>query len=289
MVVGGNLDPNLRCLVAAAERLGLPVETVATAVGDGPALCWDLQRDALELGGRVLDPRAVFIRHDVFTSAASKSGNANYRAFAWYTALSGWALAHPQVRCFNRGALHTQLNKPHVLVQAKACGLTIPDTLVTNDMEGLRRTPEVSRIVKPVTGGGYCKRLAELIDSTETVGGSAAAPAIVQGELVPPEVRVYVVEDQCIPFSVVSDSLDYRTSSATKVVPYEGTLDEELRVGLLELVQLFGLDFGAADFKTDPRSGRLVFLEFNTNPMFSAFDAASSGSLAETLCRAMMG
>ena len=47
---------------------------------------------------------------------------------------------------------------------------------------------------------------------------------------------------------------------------------------------LEAMDFGAADFKTDPDDGDLVFLELNTSPMFARFDAACGGAL----CRAMV-
>jgi len=46
-----------------------------------------------------------------------------------------------------------------------------------------------------------------------------------------------------------------------------------------------GLDFGAADFKTDPDAGELVFLELNTSPMFARFNEVSQGT---TLCRMLM-
>ena len=50
------------------------------------------------------------------------------------------------------------------------------------------------------------------------------------------------------------------------------------------LMREFRMDFGAADFKTDPDDGDLVFLELNTSPMFARFDAACGGAL----CRAMV-
>ena len=43
------------------------------------------------------------------------------------------------------------------------------------------------------------------------------------------------------------------------------------------------MDFGAADFKTDPETGELCFLEVNTSPMFAAFDQVAGGKLAEAI------
>jgi len=44
-----------------------------------------------------------------------------------------------------------------------------------------------------------------------------------------------------------------------------------------------GLDFGAADFKTDPETGQLVFLELNTSPMFARFDQVSGGKVCTAI------
>jgi hypothetical protein len=44
-----------------------------------------------------------------------------------------------------------------------------------------------------------------------------------------------------------------------------------------------GLDFAAADFKTCPETGRLLFLEINTGPMFAAFDQASDRAVSRAL------
>ena len=43
------------------------------------------------------------------------------------------------------------------------------------------------------------------------------------------------------------------------------------------------LDFGAADFKTSPDTGRYLFLEVNSSPMFAAFDAVSDGAVSKAI------
>jgi hypothetical protein len=43
------------------------------------------------------------------------------------------------------------------------------------------------------------------------------------------------------------------------------------------------MDFGAADFKTDPETGQLVFLELNTSPMFARFDQVSGGQVCAAI------
>jgi hypothetical protein len=45
----------------------------------------------------------------------------------------------------------------------------------------------------------------------------------------------------------------------------------------------FGLDFGAADFKASPETGRPLFLEVNSAPMFAAFDRVAAGALCDAI------
>lgn len=77
----------------------MPLLAGATA---DPVLTWELDRDALELDGRPLAPRALFIRHDIFTNMADGRDVSAHRAYAWFTTLLSWAAAHQGVRLFNR-------------------------------------------------------------------------------------------------------------------------------------------------------------------------------------------
>ncbi len=43
------------------------------------------------------------------------------------------------------------------------------------------------------------------------------------------------------------------------------------------------MDYGAADFKTDPETGELVFLELNSSPMFARFDLEINGQLSRAV------
>jgi hypothetical protein len=49
--------------------------------------------------------------------------------------------------------------------------------------------------------------------------------------------------------------------------------------GRRTLTTKLGLTFSAADFKTCPRTGRFMFVEVNSGPMFAAFNASDGGRL----------
>lgn len=250
-----------------------------------PVVTWDLERDALELNGRAIEPRAVFIRHDVFTALADGRDAPAQRAYAWFTTLLSWAAAHPEVRLLNRD--HTAfVLKPQQLLVARTHGLHIPSTLVTNDSALLKGRNAKTLVVKPVAGGDYCQPLAPVLQSAPRRGSALAAPAIVQARLVPPELRIYRVGEKLLSFRVESEALDYRTDAKARVVPVP--TDRALAGPLRAAMDALDLDFGAADFKRCPDTGRMLFLEVNSSPMFAAFDAASDGAVSRALTRALL-
>lgn len=250
-----------------------------------PVLTWDLDRDALELDGRPLAPRAVFIRHDVFTNMADGRDASTHRAYAWFTTILSWAAAHRAVRLFNRHHVAFVL-KPQQLLVAREHGLAIPSTLVTNDATRLESLQD-ERVVKPVAGGEYTLPLGETLKGAARRGNALAAPAIVQSRLVPPELRIYRVGGELISFHVESTALDYRTDRKARVVHVR--TDKRLAEPLRKTMDALNLDFGAADFKKCPETGRMLFLEVNSGPMFAAFDAVSDGAVSRAIARWLKG
>jgi hypothetical protein len=283
LIVGGDADPNIQVLLAAARRCQKAFVHLLVGKESHPALRWEVATGELLLDGKPLECSAAFIRHDVFTALSDGQPSSHYRALAWYTALTGWLSAHPSIQIFNRRNLNQITNKPLVLHQAQSVGLAIPQTLVTNDFDYLAQyEPEQRKIVKPINGGGYCQDLQEVAGQTTLRNGRAAAPAIVQHMLVAPEVRIYAIGQNYFGFNVISDELDYRITPDCRVESIN-SIPSKLTSALGRLMDMMGLDFGAADFKTCPDTGQLVFLEINNGPMFAAFDRASNGRLTDAM------
>ncbi|HYK01760.1 MAG TPA: hypothetical protein VE974_08390 [Thermoanaerobaculia bacterium] len=281
VIAGGDADPNLESLGNQLERLGIPFLPMLVGASSHPRFHWNLENDELRFDGKRISPAALFIRYDVFTNLSDggrpeSAGRAN----AWYTAVASWAAAHDEVRLLNRQH-SSHLLKPQQLMAARACGLAIPKTLVTNDLDQLARLNVAKSVVKPVAGGDYCRELADVLPSTDERGRAAASPAIVQERLEPPELRIYRVGRTFLSFDVSSDALDYRTSNNTAVTFRKN--EQTLIAPLRKLMNVLRLDFGAADFKTCPKTGRFLFLEVNSSPMFAAFDAASDGAVSRAI------
>jgi glutathione synthase/RimK-type ligase-like ATP-grasp enzyme len=145
-----------------------------------------------------------------------------------------------------------------------------------------RTLPVGGYIAKPVAGGDYCYPLEDTLQAFPDEVPRGPMPAIVQQRLVSPEIRIYVIGERAFAYAVQSPSLDYRLKQDAVLAPVPPPAEET--AALQRLMAEVQMDFGAADFKTDPDSGKLIFLELNTSPMFARFDATSDGAL----CRAMV-
>jgi len=151
---------------------------------------------------------AVFSRQDVFHAGGA---DADYRVLAWFTTLNGWLTTSPQIRTLNRNSIRQHTNKLQALQLAKAAGLPVPSTQVTNDfvhIEALNTEGEM--IAKPVLGGGYCELVQALLSQTESHAGATASPAIVQPKLPGIDLRIYCLDKTYFGFIIHADTLDYR-------------------------------------------------------------------------------
>ena len=282
LVAGGDEDPNIRQLIARLNVRRTKHVAVLVGAGTHPRVTWELDRDRLFLNGRLLRPTAAFIRHDVFTNMADERPESAYRAYAWYSTLVSWVGAHPAVRFFNRDS-RGELLKPYQLHLASRHGIPVPRSLVTNDVRRLEtESRSASLIVKPVNGGDYCQLLKPLLGKIPAIGGAGAAPAIVQKELVPPDVRVFRVRSRYFTYEIESDALDYRAGSFSRVKP-STVVPKRLLSRIGRVSASMGLDYSATDLKWSSDRQSLVFLEVNSAPMFAAFDAASDGALCDAI------
>jgi len=283
LVVGGSDDPNIIALLKALEKREHPYVKLLVGENAHPSLFWDMQADQLLLNNHILEADSAFIRYDIFTYLNTNQAGASQRAYSWYITLMGWTLAHEKIRLFNRFSGFKPTNKTLNLFLAKQCGLATPTTYISNNLEELGKTiEEKNAIVKPVNDGGFCEPLDEVLQVCPTIDGLTASPAFVQAKLVPPEVRVYRIGHTWHGFQVVSKAIDYRTDQNVQLVPLT-EVNSEILLGLSKLSEMLGLDFAAADFKTCPETGNLLFLEINSAPMFVAFDNATGGKLIDAV------
>lgn len=285
LLAGGHEDPNLTVLADAVKKTDVELLDLRLPASESPAFFWNYQDGTPRLQGKPLRPTGAFIRHDVFGAMKDSRTAVSSRAMAWYQTVNGWLLSDPGIRIFNREMLPAAMNKPASLIFAREAGLRTPQTWITNEPGSVTnngaKVHAQTMIAKPVLGGDYCYSLEDALKKTALRNGLGASPAIVQTKLVAPEVRIYVIGQMAFAFELRSGSLDYRVNQDAEVVPLAEVPKEVTQ--LRKLMARLGMDFGAADFKTDPDTGELVFLELNTGPMFARFDHESGGKVCAAI------
>jgi len=292
LIVGGVRDPCLAPIAQAADALGLESARLLFGAESAPRFSWDPSVGEIEIDGRAWRPRAAFLRHDVFSFPADHDQPEGLgRAEGWFAAAAGALTADPDIRMLNRYTLSQSASKPAMLALAQACGLAIPRTLVTNDVDALEALqPAHAFVAKPVAGGAYCHPLDRALSGADRQDGRTALPAIVQERLSYPEYRVYLVAGRLVVFEVRAEELDYRLAADAALIPRpETAIPDEVRAGLRRLANAIALDFGAADLKSDPHTGALVFLEINNQPMFAAHDRLCGGALSRLIVDRLVG
>ena len=181
------------------------------------------------------------------------------------------AAAHPSVGLLNRGNESLEVSKPRALILARASGLRIPDTIITNDFA--RVTDGDRRIAKPVGGGAYTTLFTDV--------AADGRPVFAQEKLAYPELRLFRVGGHLFAFRVTSDTLDCRVDPGITLT--EVTPPRTLAAPMFALADRLGLDYAAADFKSDPMTGEFVFLEINSMPMFTGYDVTARGRVSDAM------
>jgi ATP-grasp ribosomal peptide maturase len=185
--------------------------------------------------------------------------------------------------------------KPVQLVTAAACGLTVPDTMITNTPDAVRTFATRGETVTKLVGGGqigeegrrklvFTRLVTE--DDLGDLRGIEVTAHLFQG-WVPKraEARVVVIGDQ------ITGALIHAHSSAAYVdfrSDYNSLTYELVDVptpvlqGIRHLMRRFGLVYGALDFVVTP-SGDWVFLEINPAGLYGWIEDHTGAPLTAQL------
>ena len=170
-------------------------------------------------------------------------------------------------------------DKPRQLREARAAGLTIPRTVITNDPTRVRDfyrslgTPMVTKMLSPLSYGMqasaffvHTSRVEP--DDLDDLDSLRLCPMVFQ-ELVPKrvELRVIYVAGRCFTGAIDASKseraqVDWRRANPDEVRWERHALDPDITRRLHTLMRRLGLTYGAADFIVTPDGGH-VFLEVN--------------------------
>ncbi len=290
LIIGGAQDPSISVLAKIAHEKAYNAQTVLFGENLEPSFFWDPSKDTLLIDNKEVNPKAVFLRQDVFSYQKQAQRKNLDKSMAWHAAFSGYYIPNKNVRIFNRAMDWRTSNKPVMLGLAKKNSLSIPETIISNsEKEIISFHKKSPRVAKPVAGGAYCLTLEEILKNPPWKNSIAPAPAIIQNHLDYPEYRIYLIGKELITFEISSKSIDYRSDRNSQIRLIDNSiLPAHVYTGLCSLCEEVGVNFGAADFKTNRKTQETCFLELNNQPMFAAHDIVCNGKISKAIIEALI-
>jgi glutathione synthase/RimK-type ligase-like ATP-grasp enzyme len=185
---------------------------------------------------------------------------------------------------------------------ASELGFALPETIITQDAETVRRfaaevgtdlaVKTISGIVieKPVIRAVYTRKLssAQLAD----LSSLALCPALFQNYVAKKsEIRVTVVHDTVFATEMETQveeksAIDWRRGSPLRVPHKAHQLPPEIERSCLALVQRLGLSFGAIDLIRTP-TDEYVFLEINGNGNWAWCEGLTGAPIAKKIAQVL--
>lgn len=172
--------------------------------------------------------------------------------------------------------------KPAALAMVAALGVPVPETVLTNDPDGVIAFIERHShcIFKPVQGGAHTRRLELEHLSDENLASLQYAPVTLQQEIEGTDVRVFVAGERVLACELQTEAVDFRDDPDAEIVPVE--LPPEVAERSIRIARTLHLLWTGIDYRrTD--TGEYVFLEANPSPMFIGFEERSGLPLTEAL------
>lgn len=286
LLVGGEDDFNIRHLLKQAQKHNIKARHCLTGEKDIPKISLDIHNNIFTANDCTFTTKAMFIRPDVTTYPKTKNLNHHALASDWFNIFLGWCLANDNIKILNREYfVRNKVNKVANLLIAKKIGIHVPETYFTNDIGLMNECHGEDWIEKPVTGGEHTKLLSTQ-DKITVKENISIKPITLQKKMVKPELRFFRVGTHYRAFTMNSKSLDYRENQDAVIdeVPFP----EEHKEKFIQLTDILGLDFAAADYITNPETNELTFLEVNSGPMFTAFDMAANGALCGDIFKTLL-
>jgi hypothetical protein len=197
-------------------------------------------------------------------------------------------------------------HKIEQLARAESLGLTIPETLVTQDADAVRhffRRWDGQVIVKPLAGG-YVERPQDQDDSIIYTNAVRSADMVDLGELpvcptlfqrmIPKaaDIRItmldgesHAVQIQAVDQATGKQRCDIRRNNMNDVTYNTIELPSEIRGKLVPLLQSYSLRFAAIDMALTT-DGKWVFFEINPNGQWAWLDQAGATQIWTSFMRA---
>jgi hypothetical protein len=284
--IGVDVDPTFADFVAAALRLGIPVEPLnmrAAVTGEWRVPLPPGEPAEFRYAGHAttLHPDDTYFCRIVDLSSEQSDPALRHRWSALSHALCLWADQVPGlVANRNSAVMHNSAKPLHEAILARH-GLRIADTITSSDAAELRdfikQGPAVSKTICGVRAD-TAPATAELFDSFDP----AAGPVHLQRRIDGDDARIHIAGDHLIAQRVPGGpGVDYRTDGRFRDL---AVFDPPLAVrrSLIRATADLGLAFAGWDFLIGP-DDQYWCLEVNPMPGYSPYDAQCDGAISRML------
>jgi glutathione synthase/RimK-type ligase-like ATP-grasp enzyme len=180
-------------------------------------------------------------------------------------------------------AIEQHRYKGYQLQLLHRAGLRVPETLITNNGDEVRRFYEHFQgnvIYKPVRGGAHTAQLTEADLTHERLRELSEAPVQFQEFIRGNDIRVYLVQDELFAAEILTNALDFRKDPNAKINPL--TLPEAVAKYCFTVAKTFALVFTGIDIRRTAAE-EYVFLEGNPSPMFIYFEKVTGYPISDRL------
>lgn len=305
LILARDLDPSADEMVTALRDRGTPVVRVNTAwfpaqLSISAGLRGGHWSGQLRTPAHVVDLdeiHAVWYRSpEAYQMPAALSGAERHHAFLEAKYGLGGILSSLDALWVNHPARIADASyKPIQLVQAHAAGLTVPDTLITNEPEAVREFAAEGRTITKLLGANtISEEGTRKLSWTRVLGDTDLADLCgievtthLMQRWVPKqhEARVIVIGDHLTAVAIHAGSdqtkVDWRTdydALSYEVVDLPGPVAR----GVRELMLSFGLIYGALDFVVTP-AGEWTFLEVNPGGQYGWLETTAGVPFTDVL------
>lgn len=304
LILAGEFDVSADQMVLALRNREVPVCRVdtrwfPTQLRIEAQLRDDRWQGRLRAPGRDIELerlRSVWYRGPTtFQFARELSDAERHHAFLEAKYGLGGVLSSLPVLWVNHPARAAAASKPVQLATAVRCGLSVPDTLITNDPDSVRRFASCGATVTKMLGANHIAeegtrkitftRLLNDDDLADLRGIEVTAHQFQRWVPKQYDTRVIAVGGRLFAFAIhagnVASHIDFRADYGA--LSYEQiALPNEVTEGIRQFLGTMGLVYGALDFVVSPE-GAYTFLECNAGGQFGWLEARTGAPITEAL------
>ena len=301
---GARTDGPLRAVLSELQALGADVLLLDQHNMNALAADLDVARltpgtvtavGVVRAGSRVLSldqVTALYLRpYDIGSLPALAGcgpGNPAWEhAVRFEEAICAWSELSGGLVVNRPSAMASNDSKPFQLQLIAACGLRVPETLVTTDAAAALafRARHEDVIYKSVSGRrSIVSRIRPAHDAR--MSDLRWCPTQFQQYVPGSDYRVHVICGELHATQITTTADDYRYTASDDVSIRAADLDDDLAEQLIALVRMLGLQVAGIDLRRTPDDDWYC-LEVNPSPAFTYYEQATGQPLAAALARAL--